>query len=64
MGNLTDDEGRDFTTSGSRKIWATFMNFTPLFSKNIMYKFWGGFFFELGTKGLYILDSIRSMTWW
>ena len=46
---------------GSREIRATFINSSPLFSKNILHTFLGGFFFDLGVKDLYILDSIRSM---
>ena len=61
MGNLTDDEGRDLIMSRSPKIRAIFINSTPLFSKNILHTFLGGFFFDLGVKDLYILDSIRSM---
>ena len=63
--NLIDiDEGRDLIISGSRKIQALLINSTPLFSKYILYTFWGGFFYDLGAKALYILDSIRSMAWW
>ena len=47
--------------SGSRKIRAIFINSTPLFSKNILHTFLSGSFFDLGVKGLYISDSIRSM---
>ena len=32
IANLRDDVGTDLTVSGSRKIQATFINFTPLFS--------------------------------
>ena len=42
--------------SGSRKIRATSINCTPLFSKNKLHTFLGGFFFDLGVKSLYILD--------
>ena len=45
----------------NRKIRAIFVNSTPLFSKNILHTLLGGFFFDLKVKGLYILDSIRSM---
>ena len=47
--------------SGSREIRAIFINSKPLFPKNILQTFLSGFFFDLGFKCLYILDSIRSM---
>ena len=54
MGSLTDDEGKNLTIFGSRKIQAIFIDFIPLFSKNILLTVQGGFFFNLGAKGLYI----------
>ena len=59
IGNLTDNVGRDVTISGSRKTRSLFIYSRPLFSKNILLTFSGGFRLGLGSKG-FVSEEIRN----